>query len=180
MHNLISIISMKKPNIQAAAAVAVIRCELPAVSYLLLRRASHPDDPWSGHFAFPGGRKESYDTSLFDTCLRETKEETGIELHSNELIKTLQPEAAGQNFQHLLWVQPYLFSLTHRPEIELDTTEVVNSVWVTENDFALPSLHSETEMVPGQLFPTFPLQDYYLWGFTYRLLGKIIKGSPQL
>ncbi|BHH82646.1 NUDIX hydrolase [Desulforhopalus sp. 52FAK] len=167
---------MKNPNIQATAAVAIIRCEEPTPSYLLLRRASHPNDPWSGHFSFPGGRKESYDTTLFDTCLRETKEETGIELDRSQLIQTLQPEAAGQNLQLLLWVQPYLFSLPSPPKIVLDTSEVVNSVWVKETEFTNPSAHEETEMVPGRVFPSFPLQDYYLWGFTYKLLGKIIKG----
>lgn len=167
---------MKNPNIEAKAAVAIIRCEHPTPSYLLLRRASHPEDPWSGHFSFPGGRKESYDSSLFETCRRETREETGIELLNNQLIKTLQPEAAGQNFQLLLWVQPYLFSLPQRPEITLETNEVVSSVWVEESEFANPSTHTETEMVPGRYFPAFPLQDYYLWGFSYKLLLKIIRG----
>lgn len=166
---------MKNPNIKAKAAVAIIRCGEADPCYLLLRRASHPEDPWSGHFSFPGGRKEPYDASLLETCLRETQEETGIELGKSQLIKTLQPEAAGQNFQLLLWVQPYLFSLPSRPEITLDTREIVDSVWVAEREFNNPSNHTETEMVPGRFFPTFPLQDYYLWGFSYKLLMKIIR-----
>ncbi|MFT5698338.1 MAG: 8-oxo-dGTP diphosphatase [Desulforhopalus sp.] len=166
---------MKNPNIQATAAVAIIRCDQPTTSYLLLRRASHPKDPWSGHFAFPGGRKESYDNTLLDTCLRETKEETGIQLDVTQLVQTLHPEPAGQNFNTLVWVQPFLFTLSERPEIILDKTEIVNSFWVSATQFEQPSSHSETEMLPGRFFPTFPLQDYYLWGFTYKLLGKIIK-----
>lgn len=167
---------MKTPNIEAKAAVAVIRCENPTPSYLLLRRASHPDDPWSGHFAFPGGRREEYDDSLLATCLRETHEETGIELHQEQLIKTMQPEAAGQNFQLLLWVQPFLFSLPERPAITLETQEVVDSIWIEEETFRSPAGHTETEMVPGRFFPAYPLQDYYLWGFSYKLLLKIVGG----
>ena len=166
---------MKNINIQAKAAVAIIRCEQPTTSFLLLRRASHPGDPWSGHFSFPGGRKEAYDRTLFETCLRETEEETGIELNDSQLILTLKPEVAGHSSQHLIWVQPFLFSLPQRPEIILDTTEIVSSSWISAKQFARPASHSETEMLPGKVFPTFPLQDYYLWGFTYKLLGKIMQ-----
>jgi 8-oxo-dGTP pyrophosphatase MutT (NUDIX family) len=166
---------MKNTGIHVTAAVAIIRCEHPVTSYLLLRRASHPDDPWSGHFAFPGGRKELSDKTLLDTCLRETKEETGIELQVSQLVQTLSPEPAGQNFQHLLWVQPFLFSLPNRPELSLNTSEIVDSAWVSLKNFTEPANHSETEMLPGRLFPTFPLQDYFLWGFTYKLLGKTVE-----
>jgi 8-oxo-dGTP pyrophosphatase MutT (NUDIX family) len=166
---------MKNPNIKATAAVAIIRCEQPITSYLLLRRASHPEDPWSGHFSFPGGRKDPDDDTLLETCLRETREETGIQLDTGQLIQTLQPEPAGHSLNHLLWVQPFLFSLSNRPSIILEEKEIVNSSWVSAKEFASPSSHSETEMIPGRTFPTFPLQDYYLWGFTYKLLLKIIK-----
>lgn len=166
---------MKNPNIKAKAAVAIIRCEQPTISYLLLRRASHPEDPWSGHFSFPGGRKEPYDETLLDTCLRETMEETGIQLNSNQLVRTLKPEPAGHNLNHLIWVQPFLFYLSKRPEIILNETEIVNSSWISAKRFATASSHSEAEMLPGKIFPTFPLQDYHLWGFTYKLLGKIIE-----
>ena len=30
-------------------------------------------------------------------------------------------------------------------------------------------------MVPGHIFPAYPLNDYYLWGFTYRLLRAILQ-----
>lgn len=169
---------MKKQNIEVKASVAIIRCELPNPSYLLLRRASRPEDPWSGHYSFPGGRREPRDDSLLTTCLRETREETGIELSENQLIKTLQPEAAGKNFQLLLWVQPFVFSLAQRPQITLEATEVVDSVWVDEREFANPKAHKETEMVPGRLFPAFPLKDYFLWGFSYKLLLKLVTGEP--
>lgn len=166
---------MKNPNIKATAAVAIIRCEQPMTSYLLLRRAAHPEDPWSGHFSFPGGRKDPIDSTLLETCLRETREETGIQLKAEQLIQTLKPEPAGHSFNHLIWVQPFLFSLSERPQIILDDTEIANSSWISAEKFATPSCHSKTEMIPGKIFPTYPLHDYYLWGFTYKLLLKIIE-----
>jgi 8-oxo-dGTP pyrophosphatase MutT (NUDIX family) len=38
---------------------------------LLIRRAEHPSDPWSGHMALPGGRNDPQDTSLYETVVRE-------------------------------------------------------------------------------------------------------------
>ena len=65
---------------EALAAVALIRVRGQDPDYLLLRRASNPQDPWSGHFALPGGRKEPGDRDLLETCIRETWEECGVKL----------------------------------------------------------------------------------------------------
>ena len=46
----------------------------------LIRRSEHPDDPWSGHMAFPGGRKDDIDETLLATAHRETLEEVGLSL----------------------------------------------------------------------------------------------------
>ena len=73
----------------ATAAVAIIKSLAPNESVLVLRRASHPQDPWSGHFSFPGGRSEKKDNNLLSTCIRETREETGIPLDAGQLQQRL-------------------------------------------------------------------------------------------
>jgi 8-oxo-dGTP diphosphatase len=163
----------------ASAAVAIIESTIPEKSYLLLRRAAHPDDPWSGHFSFPGGRKDKEDASPLQTCLRETKEETGIILSPLSLVETLPLEPAGRNYATPLWVQPFLFTVEKRPEIQLELEEIQSAVWLTASMFNNRKLHKEIEMVPGTLFPVIPLDDYYLWGFTYRLLETILSTSAD-
>ena len=45
-----------------------------------IQRARREGDPWSGDMAFPGGRLERSDTSSRHTAMRETLEETGLDL----------------------------------------------------------------------------------------------------
>lgn len=163
---------MKKK--EATAAVAIIQARLPEQSFLILRRNSHPNDPWSGHFSFPGGRMDSTDDDLLATCLRETHEETGISLSKDALQDSLPMEPAGRNFNSPLWVKPYLFSLENPPDLKLEAHEIQSGTWLSAEQFRDPSNHKDVEMLPGQLFPAFAIADYYLWGFTYRLLSRVI------
>src|SRR6476660_2826936 len=47
---------------------------------LMIKRAEVERDPWSGHVACPGGRMDPTDPDLQFTAVRETWEETGIDL----------------------------------------------------------------------------------------------------
>lgn len=161
------------PNI-ATAAVALIKCLSPEECFLILRRVSHPNDPWSGHFSFPGGKKESEDSDLLTTCIRETREETGIDLEPDHLQERLPLEAAGKNFKKRILVQPFLFTITSPPPLTLNPKEIQSACWLPVDHFQNLELHQQVEMLPGHVFPTYPLDDYYLWGFTYRLLRSIL------
>lgn len=158
----------------ASAAVAIIRCRQENDAILLLRRAADPRDPWSGHYSFPGGRKDPEDSNIFTTCQRETREETGIELHPKQLISRLPLEPAGRNFNSPLWVQPFLFNLPTQPRVIVDQQEITHSCWLDVSSFQKQDLHQQVEMLPGRLFPAYPMEDYYVWGFTYRLLRSIL------
>ncbi len=159
----------------ATAAVAIIRSLVPRESFLVLRRVVHPNDPWSGHFSFPGGRKDAIDEDLLATCMRETREETGILLHADQLQQRLPLETAGQKSQNQLLVEPFLFTIENRPNLTLCQEEIQSACWLSIEQFQNTALHKSVEMLPGRLFPTYPLEDYYLWGFTYRLLLTILQ-----
>ncbi len=162
---------MQKPS----AAVAIIKSLTPENSFLVIRRAIHPDDPWSGHFSFPGGRKENIDRNLFETCLRETREEVGIILSENRLFTTLPVTTVGKNLNFETIVQPFLFELPEQPPLVLNPHEVQKSCWLKERDFLDETRHLKIEMIPGTMFPAFPLGDYFLWGFTYKILRSILE-----
>ncbi len=163
--------SMQKPS----AAVAVIKSLTPEKCFLVIRRAIHPDDPWSGHFSFPGGRKEDADRDLLETCIRETREEVGITLSENKLKTTLPVTTVGKNLNFEIIVQPFLFELSKQPPLILNPLEVQKSCWLKERDFLDQTRHQEIEMIPGTMFPAFPLGDYFLWGFTYKILRFILE-----
>lgn len=163
----------------ASAAVAIIQCPAPRASYLILRRAAQPEDPWSGHFSFPGGRKDKTDEDILATCVRETAEETGIVLNDGHFRQRLVLEPAGRLLSRPIWVQPFLFSLPEPPELRLDPREIQNALWLDADRFQAPELHRQVELLPGRFFPAYPIQDYYLWGFTYRLLRSILKMDEE-
>ena len=171
---------MLTPPKTGSAAVAIIRSFAPRETFLVLRRVAHPKDPWSGHFSFPGGRKEDNDQDLLATCIRETKEETGILLDAKQLQQRLPLEPAGLNLQSPLWVEPFLFTIENQPPLALCQQEIQSACWLNARLFQDTELHKNVEMVPGRIFPTYPLEDYYLWGFTYRILRTILQmGNGQ-
>lgn len=157
------------------AAVAIIRVTEPEDSFLLLRRSTNPGDPWSGHFSFPGGRREEIDSNLMETCTRETFEETGITLPKESILGELPPSLAGSRVNSPILVQPYVFKLEKRPPLELDQEEIQSYCWLNTRDFQNTGLHVEAEVLPNRYFPAFPLDDYYLWGFTYGLLRNVLE-----
>ena len=78
---------------EAAPEAAVSVCLAPdphgAATVLLIKRAEHPLDPWSGHIGLPGGRRETDDLDVLATARRETHEEVGL-LDDNELPDPLE------------------------------------------------------------------------------------------
>ena len=158
----------------ATAAVAIIKILTPKERFLILRRASHPSDPWSGHFSFPGGRREEEDNSLLKTCIRETVEEVGVILTPEMVESRLPVTPAGRNMKNPIWVQPFIFILKEQPSIILNPKEIQSVCWLDSEEFQNKKIHREVELLPNQIFPAFPLADYYLWGFTYKLLKSIL------
>lgn len=165
---------MKMPPQTATAAVAIIRSLSPKESFLILRRTAHPQDPWSAHFSFPGGRKDQKDSSLLATCIRETEEEVGIHLAPEMIQAQLPVTPAGRNRKNPIWVQPFIFVVQDQPPIKLNPKEVQSAFWLNSEDFQDKKRHTDVELQPGRICAAFPLEDYYLWGFTYKLLELVL------
>ena len=53
---------------------------------LFIRRATRKGDRWTGHVAFPGGKRESSDADDRSTSIRETEEEIGLDLAANHSL----------------------------------------------------------------------------------------------
>jgi 8-oxo-dGTP pyrophosphatase MutT (NUDIX family) len=161
---------------EAKAAVSVICFPAMQGQYLLIKRAPHPHDPWSGHLAFPGGMKEPQDEGLLETAIRETKEECGIHLKKEYLKATIEPMVAGKSVGKYLVVQPYVFTVPGIPQFTLQASEICKVLWVSPQAFTDSGKHEERAMVKTltTTFPGFAIDGEFLWGFSYKVLRKVL------
>jgi 8-oxo-dGTP pyrophosphatase MutT (NUDIX family) len=165
------------------AAVAIIRTAGDDPHYLVLRRATNPRDPWSGHFALPGGRRDLGDRDLLDTVIRETLEETGLRLAAEQLISAL-PWARAGGKEHDTLVAPFLFEIPRLPELTLDAAEIAESHWLPLRYLSDPANHELAAMLPRfpeMRFPCIKVGDGAIWGFTYGVLKALLAapGKPE-
>ena len=63
-----------------AAVSLLLRLQEQNLESLLVRRVENPNDLWSGQMALPGGKRDPKDPCLKQTAIRETLEETSIDL----------------------------------------------------------------------------------------------------
>jgi len=167
------------------AAVALIRTRGAYPEYLFLRRAVNPDDPWSGHFALPGGRYEDGDKSLLETCIRETREECGIVLSPAQLIQELPWATAGKPTGNPMQVAPFLFEVPQRPELSLAVLEIAGFHWLSLSYLRNPANYDVACLsahYPQMTFPCIRVGEGAergaIWGFTYGVLKNFLEGFP--
>jgi len=160
-----------------AAVAAVLRPSDGGAEVLLIKRAEHPNDAWSGHMALPGGRRDPDDRDLLATALRETREELGLALGPSELLGQLDDvptHRAG------LTVRPYVFAVEGEPPLQ-PNHEVAEALWTPLG----PLRRGERDRVyryegeGGTLsFPAFDVDGRVVWGLTYRMLRSLFALVP--
>jgi 8-oxo-dGTP pyrophosphatase MutT (NUDIX family) len=158
------------------AAVALVLRSAPgkhALELLFIRRAEHPRDPWSGQIAFPGGRAEAHDPDLLATAMRETHEETGLDLQAEaELLGPLDEVRAMARLRPVdLSIQPFVFRL-HGPGQARPSPEAMQVHWLPVDEL-LREEHRTSMDFSWQgttlKFPCLRLADVVIWGLTYRM-----------
>ena len=146
-----------------------------------MRRAERADDHWSGHWSFPGGRRDGNDEDLLATALRELHEECGVSLERSDLEMPLKPMTARRRTGPFLVVAPFVFKLESAMDAVPDLMEAVETRWFPLDILRDPREHRVTGIpkVPdGMLFPCIPLPEMPLWGFTYRLITEWLNLLP--
>ncbi|HUE22677.1 MAG TPA: CoA pyrophosphatase [Bryobacteraceae bacterium] len=155
------------------AAVAIVHARGAADSVLLIRRAEREGDAWSGHWSFPGGRREADDRDPLHTALRELEEECGIRLVRERLEAALPTAVARRRVGKFLLVAPFVFRVDDEQASALATQEAVEAVWVPLSVLRDPARHAlrPAPGLPQEVrFPSIELNGAPLWGFTYRLI----------
>lgn len=159
----------------ARAAVALVLARLPEPALLMVRRRERAGDPWSGHMALPGGYSTTTDTTLEVTALRETMEETGVDLTARgELIGALDDLSPRSPYLPLIVVRPFMFAV----ETALPATasaEVDEVVWLKLGElFDAANRKPLTLDFPdgAQTFESMQVRGYTVWGLTERILSQ--------
>ena len=160
-------------------SVAVLLSPGPAgFEVLFIRRAVREDDPWSGHIGLPGGRRDPADTGLFETSIRETREEIGVSLTPESFLGALDDLAPSSPSPIPLMIRPFVFGLPERPPTQT-SAEVAASYWVPLDSLhaargcATVSLREKSLKVPCFLVPGLP-EGLVVWGLTYRILNGLL------
>jgi len=125
----------------AAVAIVLREASNGGLSILLIERASHEHDPWSGHMAFPGGRRDDGDPSLFHTAIRETREEVGIDLAREGsflgCLDDVSAVARGRSISMI--IRPHVFHWRESStfaSLVVDPREVAEALWVNLDQLA--------------------------------------------
>lgn len=164
------------------AAVALVLRLRSDYDVLLIKRARSDADPWSGHIALPGGKWDASDTDMLHTAVRETEEETGLQLES-PLHHLGGLDIAGPFTQRVpkLTVHPFVFAVPPEAEAWVNSAEVETVLWVPVPLLRAPESRGTARiMLPGgpQEFPCFKIYGEVVWGLTFRILSDFLVRAP--
>ena len=163
-----------------AAVAIVIRQSTDGREVLLIRRAEHPGDAWSGHMAFPGGREDPADESLLATAIRETFEEVALDLaQSGRLLGELAPLPAVARGRPVgMTIVPFVFELVADAPLTY-SHEVAEAVWVPLDPLLRGQLRTTltVDRGGGELvdLPAHDVDGRLVWGLTYRMLDSLFE-----
>ena len=166
----------KRQNGLISASVAIIiRESRTEPEFLLMQRAKHKNDPWSGQMAFPGGKFEARDKSHKRTAIRETAEEVGLSLSDNDYLGRIDDvygfKANGEFSVH---VTCFVFKI-NRDVLLTANNEVADMIWLPfsylenpQNSYNFFHPHDLSLKMPAILINKD--KEQILWGLSLRLL----------
>ncbi len=157
-----------------AAVAAILRPGEQGAEVLLIKRAEHPRDPWSGHMAFPGGRRDPGDRELLATAMRETREELGLLLPPSALLGQLDDVPTHRMG---LVVRPYVFAIEGEPSLR-PNHEVAETLWAPLEPLRRGERDRTFRYERGEralMLPAFDVEGRVVWGLTYRMLQSLFE-----
>jgi 8-oxo-dGTP pyrophosphatase MutT (NUDIX family) len=138
--------------------------------------------PHSGQISFPGGRIEPGDTSLQETALRETEEETGVFASEVEIIGSLTPlYIEVSNVE----VTPFVGACNKKPVFRADPREVDYLIEVKISELLNDDIIQYKTVISDKSelkAPVYNIGNHYIWGATAMILSEfldLLKGGQS-
>jgi 8-oxo-dGTP diphosphatase len=149
-----------------ASVTLLLKLEGERPYILFVRRVQDSSDPWSGQIALPGGKREPKDKDLKETVIRETLEETNINLLNNctflGVMSTFQSKPRPE-----IRVLPFVILLRDELSIRLNKKELEEYFWMSLEE--LVRNKTTAKFIFGEV-PAFIIGNIVIWGLTYRIV----------
>ncbi len=161
-----------------AAVAAILRPLDRGLALLYIERRRMPNDPWSGHIAFPGGRVKPSDTSLRATAERETLEEIDLHLNKEHYIGRLD-DLQGTSLP--VQVAAFVYALDESQVALSPNDEVHRTFWRSFDALCEPGRQCQHLLSEDGEYRAMPAIDVLgaknplLWGITYRFTAQLVQ-----
>lgn len=170
IEELVEALGQNVETIEANAAVVVLlRIENREIQVLFVKRAVHPTDAWSGQVALPGGKREPKDKNLKSTVVRETFEETGINLLEGcKFLGILEPVRSVKKPE--MKVLPFVV-LQREPQTIKLNRELTEYFWAPLKE--LDKHKKDVKLSFGE-FTAYTVEGQVIWGLTFNILSNLL------
>lgn len=161
------------------SAVLVMLCEQGGGHGIwFIKRTEYGNDAFSGHVAFPGGKRKQSDATLVDTALREAGEELGFDaakeveiLGEMDFVRPYTPSVRQYA------VKPFVATINGEVEF-VPNYEVSEFFWVSVSHLINPKNRDvrkrkrDGKVIDDHMFA---YRNHIIWGLTGRILDGFLK-----
>jgi 8-oxo-dGTP pyrophosphatase MutT (NUDIX family) len=163
------------PGIDRASAVLAPLYEHEGELYVILTRRTWNMRSHSGEVSFPGGGQDEADVDLWETALRESREEIALDTSRVELIGELDHLATVTSRSFIV---PYVAALPGRPETTANPFEVSAVLHVPVAELLDPDIFREERWqlpwAENRPIVFFELVGDTVWGATGAMLRQLL------
>lgn len=163
------------PDIDTPAAVLAPLYEAGGELFVILTRRTWNMRSHSGEVSFPGGRQDDGDADLWQTALRETREEIDLDTKQLSLLGELDHLSTVTSRSFIV---PYVGALPGRPDTRANPDEVEAVLHVRVAELLDPAIYREErwELPWAENRPIFffELVGDTVWGATGAMLRQLL------
>jgi 8-oxo-dGTP pyrophosphatase MutT (NUDIX family) len=159
-----------------AAVTVILKPNGADFDVLLVKRVVNVRDTWSGQIALPGGKREPTDATLQATAIRETQEETSINLNAGQFLGVL--DAVEPMTKSGFRVVPFVTALETEPKVHINSDELHSYMWVALKK--IRESRGKTTVPRIGEAPAFLLQNEVVWGMTYKILRSLTEKMDEI